>query len=141
MRSRFIAPLALLSFFAPLCHAAGQLPGTAPLAREGDFSEQMVAGIQKFLLRETENSVAARAQFWKRDLSSPEALAKSVEPNRQRLAQILGVVDKRISFKALEHIASTRDSAVVADTPGYTVFAVYHVSQPEASVPTDRRTR
>ncbi|MBI5802838.1 MAG: hypothetical protein HZA92_19220 [Verrucomicrobia bacterium] len=124
MRSRFITPLALLSCFAPLCHAAGQLPGTAPLAREGDFSEQMVAGIQKFLLRETENSVAARAQFWKRDLSSPEALAKSVEPNRQRLAQILGVVDKRISFKALEHIASTRDSAVVADTPGYTVFAV-----------------
>lgn len=104
--------------------AAAPLPGTAPLTREGDYSAQMVAGIQKFLLAETEKSVAARAQFWKRDLSSPEAYAKSVEPNRQRLAQILGVVDQRVPFKTLELVATSRDAAVVAETPQFTVFAV-----------------
>ncbi|MEQ2010372.1 MAG: hypothetical protein ABMA26_26600 [Limisphaerales bacterium] len=124
MRSRFLATLSLLPLLAALAHAAAPLPGSAPLTRAGDYSEQMVAGIQKFLLRETENSVAARAQFWKRDLSSPEAYAKSVEPNRQHLAQILGVVDKRIPFKSLEHIASTRDSAVIAETPQFKVIAV-----------------
>jgi dienelactone hydrolase len=121
MRIHLPATLVLL---AALCPAAEPLPGTAPFTREGDLSAQMVAGIQRFLLRETENSVAARAQFWKRDLSSPEAYAKSVEPNRQHLAQILGVVDKRVPFKALEHVATTRDSAVVAETPQFTVFAV-----------------
>ncbi len=123
MRSRFIAVLVLVWLAAARSFAA-PLAGTQPLTREGDFSEQMVAGIQKFLLRETENSVAARAQFWKRDLSSTEAYAKSVAPNRQHLAQILGVVDQRVPFKALEYVAGTRDSAVVAATPQFTVFAV-----------------
>ena len=124
MRFRFIPSLALLSLFASLAPAAEPLPGTQPLPRTGDFSAQMVAGIHQFLLRETENSVATRAQLWQRDRSSPEAYAKSVAPNRQHLAQILGVVDPRIPFKALEHIATTRDSAIIAETADYTVFAV-----------------
>ena len=103
---------------------AAPLPGTQPLTREGDLSEQMVAGIQKFLLRETESSVTARAQFWSRDRSSPEAYAKSVAPNRQHLAKILGVVDQRVPFKSLELITSTRDSAVLAETPQFKVLAV-----------------
>jgi dienelactone hydrolase len=123
MRSQFFASLAL-GFLGVGGAFAAPLPGTAPLVREGDFSEQMVAGIQKFLLRETENSVAARAQLWKRDLSSPAAYANSVEPNRQHLAQILGVVDQRVPCKALEHVATTRDSAVEAETPEFRVLAV-----------------
>ncbi|MSU27556.1 MAG: hypothetical protein EXS27_06525, partial [Pedosphaera sp.] len=124
MCSRFIPPLALLTLFVSLAYSAAPLPGTMPLTREGDFSAQMVAGIHQFLLRETENSVAARAQLWQRDRSSPEAYAKSVAPNREHLAQILGVVDKRTPFKSLEHLASTRDSAIIAETPQFTVFAV-----------------
>ncbi|MEN9574061.1 MAG: hypothetical protein RL514_1916 [Verrucomicrobiota bacterium] len=124
MRSRFLAPLALLALLPTFAPAAAPLPGTQPLTRTGDLSAQMVAGIHQFLLRETENSVAARAQFWQRDRSSPEAYAKSVAPNRQHLAQILGVVDARIPFQALEHVASTRDAAIVAETPQFTVFAV-----------------
>ena len=83
MRSRFIDSFALLTLFASLACPAAPLPGTLPLTREGDFSAQMVAGIHQFLLRETENSVAARAQLWQRDGSSPEAYAKSVAPNRE----------------------------------------------------------
>ena len=124
MRSPLLVSLACLWLGSSAASAAEQLPGTAPLTREGDLSSQMVAGIQKFLLRETENSVAARAQHWQRDLSSPEAYAKSVEPNRQHLAQLLGVVDKRLPCKSLELVATTRDAAVVATTPQFTVLAV-----------------
>src|SRR4051812_13153601 len=74
------------------------LPGTKKLEMEGDIAAQLVDGVDKFLLREIEKSVEGRAKFWKRDLSSPEAYNKSIEPNRQRLAHILGVRDKRIPF-------------------------------------------
>jgi dienelactone hydrolase len=73
------------------------LPGTERLTMEGDIAAQMVAGIDKFLLREIELSVERREKFWKRDFSSPEAYNKSIEPNRQRLKKILGVVDERIA--------------------------------------------
>src|SRR5437762_2989477 len=86
--------------------SAPPLAGTQPLTVEGDIAAQMVAGIDKFLLREIELSVERREKFWKRDFSSPEAYNKSIEPNRQRLKKILGVVDERVPFDAPEIIAS-----------------------------------
>src|SRR4051812_911334 len=74
------------------------LPGTEPLTMEGDIAAAMVAGIDKFLLREIELSVERREKFWNRDFNSPEAYNKSNEPNRQRLKKILGVVDERVPF-------------------------------------------
>src|SRR3954471_17690796 len=76
------------------------LAGTEPLTMEGDIAAAMVAGIDKFLLREIDLSVERREKFWKRDFSSPEAYNKSIEPNRQRLKQILGVVDDRVRVEA-----------------------------------------
>ena len=37
------------------------LPGTAPLTVEGDLAEQMVEGIKRYLLRETDASVDKRS--------------------------------------------------------------------------------
>ena len=52
--------------------AAGQavepLPATQPLVMQGDLAEQMVAGIDRFLLRETAESAARR-----RGIGSPIA--------------------------------------------------------------------
>jgi hypothetical protein len=62
---------------------------------EGDLAAQMVGGIDKYLDHLLANVVESRAHYWHRDLSSPEAYVKSVETNRQRLATIVGVVDKR----------------------------------------------
>ena len=83
----------------------------------------MVAGIDKFLLRKIDESVEKRAQYWKRDFSSPEAYNKSIEPNRQRLAKMLGVVDGRVKFEAPEFI-STKPSALIAAGEGFDVYAV-----------------
>jgi dienelactone hydrolase len=100
------------------------LAGTERLTMEGDIAAQMVAGIDKFLLREIERSVGRREKHWKRDFSSPEAYNKSIEPNRQRLAKILGVVDERVPFDAPELIATTKQSALVGRGENYEIFAV-----------------
>src|SRR5262245_61884440 len=65
------------------------LPGTNPLTMKGDIAEQMVAGVDKFLLRETEASVKNRESHYKRDYSSHIAYNNSLEGNRKRLTFIL----------------------------------------------------
>ena len=104
--------------------AQDTLPGTQPLTREGDLSAQMVEGIDRWLLRKIERSVEGQKQYWKRDFSSPEAYIKSVEPNRQRLRQIIGVVDQRVPMTGMELLATTSKSALVADKERWTVQAV-----------------
>ncbi|MFN4257994.1 MAG: alpha/beta hydrolase family protein [Gemmataceae bacterium] len=103
--------------------SADPLPGTKPLTTEGDLAVQMVAGIDKYLTKQTAAAVEKRQQFWKLDYSSPEAYTKSVRPNRQRLQQIIGVVDERLPPK-MELVATTEQSALVAETDSYKVFAV-----------------
>ncbi|MDZ4861158.1 MAG: hypothetical protein SGI88_19475 [Candidatus Hydrogenedentes bacterium] len=71
------------------------LVGTAPLTMQGDIPMQMVAGIDTYLNRALEESVAKRAAHWNRDFSSHEAYTKSVEPNRKRFATIIGATDTR----------------------------------------------
>jgi cephalosporin-C deacetylase-like acetyl esterase len=100
------------------------LPGTKPLTAEGDLATQMVAGIDKYLTRELAASAAKRKQFWKQDFSSPEAYARSVEPNRQRLRKLLGVIDERLPVKDLEYVATTSQPALVAETAAYKVYTV-----------------
>ncbi len=100
------------------------LPGTQPLTFEGDIASQLVAGVDKFLLRKLEESIKLRERHWKRDFTSPEAYNKSIEPNRKRLAHILGVRDKRVKFDALEYVGSTKQAALVGKGEGYEIYAV-----------------
>ena len=91
---------------------------------EGDFAAQMVDGIDRLLMRETQLSVERRAAKWKRDTSSPHAYEQSVAANRARLAKMLGVVDAREKFNAPELIATTKESALVARGRGFEAYAV-----------------
>ncbi|MEX2173267.1 MAG: hypothetical protein WD872_02830, partial [Pirellulaceae bacterium] len=108
------------------------LAGTEPLTMEGDIAAQMVAGVDKFLLREIDLSVERRAKHWQRDFSSPEAYNKSIEPNRQRLAKILGVVDERVKFDAPELVGTSKTTRSVSEGhplavgrgENYEIFAV-----------------
>jgi dienelactone hydrolase len=100
------------------------LPGTKPLTMKGDIAAQLVAGVDKFLLREIDKSVERRAKYWKRDFSSPEAYNKSIEPNRKRLAHILGIRDKRVPFDAPELVGTTKEPALVGKGENYEIFAV-----------------
>jgi dienelactone hydrolase len=103
---------------------AKPLPGTQPLTLKGDIASQLVVGVDKFLVGELEKSVERRARFWKRDTSSPEAYVKSIQPNRERLAHILGVRDKRVVFDGPELVGTTAQAALVGRGDGFGVFAV-----------------
>src|SRR5262249_34483097 len=100
------------------------LPGTQKLTMEGDIAAQLVAGVDKFLLREIDKSVERRAKHWKRDFSSAEAYNKSIEPNRKRLAHILGVRDPRVPFEAPDLISTSNQPALVGKGENYEIFAV-----------------
>ncbi|WP_145052460.1 hypothetical protein [Lignipirellula cremea] len=100
------------------------LPGTQPLEWEGDIAAKMVDGIDRFLLRETAAAIALRERHWRRDLSSPLAYAESLEPNRKRLAHILGLRDARPAFAGIEIVATTTRSARVGRGDGFEVIAV-----------------
>jgi dienelactone hydrolase len=128
MRTRVLLSLLAVTVFPCAAWAAdadrSPLPGTAPLTLEGDIASQLVDGADAFLLRRIEASVAERAKHWRRDLSSREAYDRSIEPNRQRLAHVLGVRDPRVPFDGLELLDTTARPALVGRGEGYEIFAV-----------------
>jgi len=109
-----------------ICQAADPqtLPGTKPLTLEGDIASELVAGADRFLLRKLERSIAARAKHWQLDKSSAKSYQAALEPNRKRLAHILGVRDPRVPFDAPQLQATTERPALVARGKKVEVFAV-----------------
>ncbi len=135
LHSRF-SPLAmLLAWLAPLacCGLASllaaepahpPLPGSELLVGEGDFADRIVSEADQFLNQRIVQSVDRRAQFWHRDFSSPAAYAKSIEPNRARLAKIVGLVEARVRPVTMALQATTTRGARIAQGANYEVFAV-----------------
>ncbi len=104
--------------------SATALPGTAPLMFEGDLADRMVAGIDRYLDRETAAAAASRGRLWKVDRSSPQAYRASLEPQRARLRKMLGVVDQRVPFTEPEVISAPGSGPEVAKAKRYHVLAV-----------------
>jgi len=98
--------------------------GTAALTLEGDLASQMVDGLDRFLLGQIAAEAGSRPERLALDVTSADALQKSQEPQRQRLAKILGVTDPRLPFTAPEIIAPAGQQAQVATADSYSVFAV-----------------
>jgi hypothetical protein len=101
----FLTMLAAPSFCAENATVTA-LPGTQPLTMTGDIASSLVDGVDQFLLRQLDQSVERRERFWNRNLSSADAYVKSIEPNRKRLAYIIGVRDQRVSFRSPEIIST-----------------------------------
>jgi dienelactone hydrolase len=77
----------------------------------------MVDGMHKYLDRELAASRKNRAQI-------QAAYGKPVEPDRERLKQILGVVDPRVPKVEMQYIATADQGALVAEGKDYKVYAV-----------------
>jgi cephalosporin-C deacetylase-like acetyl esterase len=101
-----------------------QLPGTAPLDMKGDLAAQMVDGMHKYLDKAIDKSVEGRKKYWKPVFSSMEAYVKSIEPNRERLKKLIGLVDSRVPMTGIEYVATTDQPALVAETKKFKVYAV-----------------
>lgn len=104
--------------------SAEPLPGTAPLTwEEEDLSARMMDGAHEFVERQIAESIDKRQKHWNRDFSSLEAYTESVEPNRRRLREILGVVDERLPG-TFEQFGDDANPALVAETDNYTIYQV-----------------
>src|SRR4051812_2489341 len=123
MRSRtaillaFPAIAALSGAIARAQEAGPPLPGTRPLSMTGDIASTLVAGVDRFLLRQIEESTARRAAYSKRDLPAAEA-------DRKRLAHILGVRDPRVPFAGPQLVGTIARPDLLASGDRYNVFAV-----------------
>ena len=100
------------------------LEGTRRLEMEGDLASELVAGVDRFLLRQIEQSVAGRARRWKRNFESAAKYDESVTPNRRRLARIIGAHDERVKIESLQLVGTTGESALVGEGKGFEVIAV-----------------
>ena len=88
------------------------LPNTSPLKMEGDLAAEMVAGIDHYLSRETEEAKRHRPRSFS---------AQDQDAFRKRLARILGVIDPSESTD-IEIVAPVDASPEVATGPGYRIF-------------------
>jgi len=104
------------------------LPETARLEwPELDLSGRLMDGAHKFVERKIAESVSTRATSWNRDFSSQDAYERSIEPNRERLRTIIGVVDNRMAPN-MERYGDDANPALIVETSKYQVYQVrWHV--------------
>lgn len=97
----------------------------APYSRayEDTMVHRMEAGMDRFLDRHNERVRQRRGEHWDRDLSSPAAYSRSVEPARERLRTLIGAGDERVEV-SMEHQFQVGDAPQVAETERYTIHQV-----------------
>ncbi len=103
---------------------AQPLAGTQPLDVQGDLADQMVSGLDRFLLRKLDESIAKRPRHWQRDVSSAEKYNASIAPNRARLAKIIGAHDAREAVRDVELLQTSSQPPVVGTGKGFIVLSV-----------------
>lgn len=101
---RFLPALAFASFFVQ--GAEPFLPNTKLLTQQADFSKEMVASADRFLLQEINLAKARRASSWPGDAIK----------QRQRLQEIIGAIDQRPSAPSLELIGDVTTPSLLAET-------------------------
>nr|WP_201724016.1 dienelactone hydrolase family protein [Rhodopirellula sp. SM50] len=100
-----------------------QFPAAKPLEIEGDIAAEMVDGIDRFLLAKLNQSAAARERHWQRDFTFRELYLRSVQPNRDRLARMLGAHEDRVDPVVIARnfvVGSSVDDSL----SGYRVYSV-----------------
>ena len=103
---------------------AAALPQTAPLDwPEEDLSTRMMDGAHRFVERQIVDTRARSGRFWNYDASSAAAWNASVKANRDRLREIIGVVDARQNPN-LERFGDDENPSVVTETSRYRVYQV-----------------
>jgi cephalosporin-C deacetylase-like acetyl esterase len=108
---------------------AEPLPDTKPLTVEGDLDKHMVAGIDKYLMRELAATPDKRKAAWKWDHTPQIFQEKEFPPRsehlyRTRLRTLLGVADARVSPVEVEYVSTTDQPSLVAHTSKYEVHTV-----------------
>lgn len=104
--------------------ADGVISGTQLLTIEQPLDEVMVAGIDRFALRELAAAPARRDQTWQRDFSSRAAYGRSIAAQREKFREYIGAVDPRPAAVDFELLATIGREAKVGESDRFTVLAV-----------------
>jgi len=121
--SRTIAPVDVKPLEFSPDHPLPGLPGTSLLTWTGDLSVKMMDGAHRYAERKISESVETRQRHWNRDFSSSAAYEKSVESNRKRFAQKIGVVDARMP-PTMERFGEYPDGGSVSEADRYDIYQV-----------------
>ncbi|MCW3089792.1 MAG: hypothetical protein JWP81_861 [Ferruginibacter sp.] len=113
------------------------MPETKALTYNGSMPAFLMKGAQKFIEQKIDESVAGRSSIWKRNFSSRQAYEQSVESNRRRLMQYIGIEDKTQSYTnynvglkdqypevSMQKVSGVNDAELVAETATYRVYQV-----------------
>ena len=87
----------LLFALVQWCPGGEVLLGTQAMTAEGDLSAQMVAGIHRWLARETARVEAQRPGLWLADATGKDGWTAAAARRRAELSKMIGAVDERRS--------------------------------------------
>lgn len=104
--------------------SAEVLPGTELLAEARPLDEVMVAGIDRFALREIQRAASQRESRWQLDESSPAARDIRLEGFRRKFRECIGVVDSRVEPRGIELTATVDRTSLVAVNDDFEIHAV-----------------
>jgi dienelactone hydrolase len=157
MRARilFISVVIVGISLTSLAQPGAPLPQTSLLTNGGDLSAQMVEGIDRWLMRETERVVTNRAKLWNVDLSVPVMKPQSPPPydteldaalrtnsassnvgagfretQRRHLREIIGAVDPLVAKPRLQFMSEDQRTAEVFRLSAANGFIAYRVRWP-----------
>ncbi len=116
--------LAILAASLSFVAAGPPLEGTRAWIMPADPAREMVEGLHRYLDRETRAALARRDGRWDRVHTSVDAYVKSVEPQRERLAAILGTTDDRAKPVVLTYLSGPGIPAPLASNESVRVTAV-----------------
>lgn len=104
------------------------LPGTDPLVDQADFAAEMVSGIDRYLDRLLQESGHVRANKWRHDGKSVIDYLASIEPNRKRFSDLLGlrISEEPVAVREInQYKPTTNGSADICGTgDGFTIHAI-----------------
>ena len=97
---------------------------TQPLELVGDPASLMIDGIDAFLQRKTGDVDASRDALWDLDLSDASTWGALIDSRRERLREMLGLVDQRVPMVRMESMAGPSDSGLLAESDAVRVYGV-----------------
>jgi dienelactone hydrolase len=106
------------------------LPQTSLLTNRGDLSAQMVEGIDRWLMRETERVATNRMKLWEVDFSTPNSSAPFKQSMRERLREVIGAVEPIVPTPRFQFIGEDERGAEMFRSNGRHGSAAYRVRWP-----------
>lgn len=131
MRTKlFFTGIVVIGIASRILAQPGQpLPQTSLLTNTGDFSAQMVEGIDRWLMRETGRVATNRARQWESNLGAANSIEAFKQTKRERLREVIGAVDPILANPRFEFIGAEHGSEIFRST-GWHGFVAWRVRWP-----------